>query len=530
MHVSQLRRGYKWIALGLLSLLLSLPNMAQTLPSIRTGDEEVLFNQGLIDLQEQAYRNAENDFEMVLKSRPDDFEARYYLGLAKLDESAPAEAVSCFDQVLGANPDYTPARTARANALIELGRYQEAREDIDVLKRDPSSAANAMALEGEILYAQGNYSAAANDFSKARAGGADLGSTAVLQGLSYLWLGDLQRSHAAFQQANELQLDPSLLIASRQLAAATAPPINKPWQVHLSLGYEYDTNVALFDEGIALPSDISRHGDGRAVLEPSASYSLINNQKFDIGIATENYFAFQDDLNDFDLASYQVGAYANMQVNSWLIASLRYDFNNVELGHDPFLKRNVVTGELTYLEPQLGFTSLFTQFDRRQYDEQAGEGALNRDGAFYGIGLVQSFDLPNPVVTSQPAELQLVGRYRRENAKGQDFDGNLTNAGATVVVPLPWKLKADFAVNLDWELYDNGNSLDAEGDRRRDFETELSAGITRQINKNFAIRVDYDYTDHDSNIRTLGDAVEPNGINPYEFKRQIFGARMIFDF
>ena len=165
----------------------------------------------------------------------------------------------------------------------------------------------------------------------------------------------------------------------------------------------------------------------------------------------------------------------------------------------------------------------------------AGEGRLNRDGQIAGVGVVQSINLPEFFQGAGAAELQLIGRFRNQQTKGQDYDGDFYDLGTTLFVPLPWKLKGDVGVNFGIEDYRNPNSLDFQNRRRHDAEFAFSAGLTRPLNEWAAIRADYQYVNHDSNVLTPGGVDPDTGLpvpseNPYEFSHHVVGIRMIFTY
>jgi Tfp pilus assembly protein PilF len=505
----------------------------QTLPADlgRSGESEVRFNQGLLHYQQGLLTSAEEDFRAVLNRSGDDVEARYYLGLTLLSRGRADEALAELDRVLSADPQYTPARAARAASLIRLKRYSDAEPELTALERDPEYRASALSLRGQMLYDQGRYQDAAAMFQRAReAGASDAPEAALLEGLSLYRAGQWARSRAALRQSARIDLDPSLSLAMRQLEAQLQEQRGaKRWEFELSAGYEYDSNVGLFQSGVTLPSDVSQRGDGRFVLEPRGRLFLLRNQTFEAGVGTTNYFSFQSKLSEFDLDSYQVGAFANWRIAPNVVLGLRYDFNDVDLGYEPYLKRNFVTPEITVFENNFGYTGAFYQFDARQYQSVAGEGALNRDGQVAGVGIVQSINLPEFFRGAGRAELQLLGRFRNQQTKGQDYDGDFYDLGATLFLPLPGKLKADVGINFDIQDYKNPNTLDAENRRRHDCEFDFEMGITRQLNEWAAIRAAYAYSTDDSNVRTAAVADQP-AENPYEFSHHVVGVMMIFTF
>jgi tetratricopeptide (TPR) repeat protein len=504
--------------LGAVSSAMARSKAADGKPSalIRDGESEYAFQHGKLEYSRGDYANAEAEFRKDVVVNDKDAEAHYYLGLALSGESKTDDAIAEFDKAVAVDPTLVEAHAGKVDAMIAAKRFDDARAEVAIV-RDQGRTATADLLEGRVLYAEGKYDEANKAFGRAKAaGGVEASSAAMYQGLTEMRLGRTSAARAAFRDV--LDRDASLAAASRQLES-TLGPTKKPWSVSLSLGYEYDSNVALLTDGAALPGNISHRADGRFVVQPHASYSFIQNARWDVGIDTSEYFAWQNRVSDFDLASYDVGTYANYRVieNGDLYASLRYDFNDVELGHDPFLKRNLVTPQVTYIERNFGFTTAYGQYDVRQFD--MGSGALDRDGHYYAAGILQSIDLPELFKGIGKNRLEVSGRYEHQDTKGSDFDGNIYSAGVTVYGALPlWKLQADAGISVSYEGYANGNSLAADHRVRHDFEYRPSVGVSREICPNATVRVDYSYTNHDSNVAV------------YEYDRHVVGVSLILTY
>jgi hypothetical protein len=60
--------------------------------------------------------------------------------------------------------------------------------------------------------------------------------------------------------------------------------------------------------------------------------------------------------------------------------------------------------------------------------------------------------------------------------------------------------------------------LDPDNDKRKDWEYALSAGLTKQINEILAIRADFTWTDHHSNV------------DVYDFDRYVAGIRLLVSY
>jgi hypothetical protein len=284
-----------------------------------------------------------------------------------------------------------------------------------------------------------------------------------------------------------------------------------------------------------LPTGISNRSDSRAVIQPRGSYSFIRNDKVDAGIEASGYFAYQFELNDFDISSYQIGPYVNYHITPNLYASARYAFNYIELGHDPYLNRNIVTPQLTYVEPKFGYSSIYYQFQQRQFNDKFthlsdpfstdNRNALDRDGQNHTLGLVQGITLPELFAGVGNANLEIDYRLIDQETHGSDYDGLFNQVGATLYTPLPFfGLKADMGVSYEADDYRHPNSLDSDLHHQRfDEQWNVSAGLTKQLFKGCSMRVDYNYTTNNSNVRF-------DGSNVFDYDRHQVGVRLIYSF
>lgn len=522
------------LVLGFLPLVvlifsLALPGVSQTTrPGFtRTSEQEVVFNSALLHFYANDLTTAAQDFRNVILSNPGDPEAYYYLGLCFLGQDRPSDAVAMLNESLRFDPTIDDVRAARATALVRLRQFDAAKTDLAALG-DPQWKGLRDYLEGQMLYQHGEFRAAAEKFDAARKEtGINPVAAGFYAGLSYFQLRDLSRGRTVILETPGIDRDAASSAALQQLDAVLAAEQrrSRPWEVQLELAYEYDTNVVLLGSSVQLPSNISRRDDNRFLVAPRGSYSFIRTDRLEAGLETTNYFAFQDNLQNFNIASYQAGPYLNFKLAPNLFASVRYDFNYLTLGYHSFLKRNLVTPQLTLQEPKFGFTSVFYQFEDRQFLQPEVTQPLKRDGDLNVVGVLQGITLPELFKGSGAAELDLSYRFSNQQTRGSDFSGNFNTAGATLVTPLPfWKLKGDIGVNATFENYEHPNSLDAIGRRRDDFEVNTLVGLTKELFRGVTLRVDYSYTDHQSNVRTN------TGSKPYQFDRNVLGVRLILSY
>jgi Tfp pilus assembly protein PilF len=496
----------------------------------RSADDEIRFQEGLSRYTRGDLVGAESDFKALVADDPGDSESYYYLGLSQLDQNEPALAVANFDQSLHLDSSRDEVRAARATANIRLHRLDAAKVDLDALDKLPRFRSLDEYLHGQLLYAQGDLEGASKAFAAAKAeGGTEAAPAGFYEGLTYLRMRQLVKARITFQDSMLApDRDPTLASASRQLDAVLAQQQSKapkPYEGQISLGYEYDTNVIQLGADIPTPAGISNKSDGREVLLPRGSYSFLQTDRLEAGLEGTGYFTWQDSLSSFDIDSYQAGPFANYKLANNLYVSGRYGFNYVQFGYQPFLIRNIVTPQVTYLEPKFGYTSVFYQFQDRQFKQPSLTDALDRSGTDQAVGIVQGLNLPTLFPGAGAANLELNYRFEDQQARGSDFAGNFNAVGATLYTPLPFlKLRADAGVTLDYEQYNHQNSLDVDGRDRRDFEVDVATGLTKDLTKDLALRLDYTFTNRNSNVTSS------SGNHPYAYDRHVVGIRLIYSF
>lgn len=495
----------------------------------RPAEREIRFQEGTLRYSSGRLKDAEADFRAIVTEDPADGEAWYFLGLSQLDQGKAAEAVESFNQSLRLEPTTDEVRAARARANILLKNFAAAREDLKVLESDPKWRGLVDYLTGQLLYAEGNLEKAAEAFARAKkAGSTESVPAGFYEGLTYLRMRELVRARSTFREsALGADRDFVLAAASRQLDSVLAAQQlqAKPWEVQITLSYEYDSNVLLISPDIPVPLDVSNESDGRIVLQPRGSYSFFRNGKLDIGIEGNFYFSWQFDLTDFDVASYQGGPYVNYKLRDNLYLSARYGYNYIEQGNDEFLSRNVITPQLTWLQPKFGYTTVYYQFQSQDFAGQPLTPELDRDATVNALGIVQGFNLPEIFEGAGQPVVELSYRYENQNTDGSDFDANSNSFAVTFYTPLPfWKLRLDLGASYELDDYTNANSLDADLDLRYDTQWNFVAGLTKDLSDNWALRVDYIYTDQDSNVNTPGTE------NPFDYNRYQIGARLIFSY
>jgi len=102
---------------------------------------ELAFHQGVVAYEQGQLAEAQEQFEIVLASDPEDATAIHYLGLIADDQGRKDEAIQLFRRAIALAPDDADLQFDLGAALLEAGRNQEALETFEgVLEREPDRA------------------------------------------------------------------------------------------------------------------------------------------------------------------------------------------------------------------------------------------------------------------------------------------------------------------------------------------------------------------------------------------------------
>jgi hypothetical protein len=385
-----------------------------------------------------------------------------------------------------------------------------------MIESDPNDA-EAHYYYGLTLLSQNRHAEASREFAKAKS-------------------LDPQLEEAARAQADSERLAQQLRLRLRAGDISNIPSVapigtpadgqGKPWEVSVVAGYAYDTNVMLVDPGIPLPAGISRREDQRFTLEPHASYSLISDERLNAGVETDNYLAWQMSLDEFDTASLQAGPFVYARLTPTLSAGARYAYNYVVLDGDAYLERQIVVPQLTIEEyGGRASTSLYYQFEQRDFQGEPATPALDRSGRLHVYGIVQEVQLRGVIDPKRPLSVYLSYSYGEHRTEGTDFRGHEHTAGLTLSQYLAkWKLTVDAGVVVTAANFAHANSLDTDLRKRRDRGAEAFVMLTREIQEHVDLRARYTYTDNSSNIES------PFGGRPYAYDRHQVAIELVFHF
>lgn len=320
-----------------------------------------------------------------------------------------------------------------------------------------------------------------------------------------------------------------------------------PWIV-VSGGFEYDSNVVLRGDNVAVPDEISDEDDVRAVYTAQVGTELFRSRNWTVGLLGAFYGSSHFDLTEFDTQYPSITTWVDRRFGERTVARLQYDFSYAWVGYDAYLREHALTPALfhdwggrwgtTRLFSELSWDDFRFQHDDvpsgRPADEGGGPGqpcrvppdaplstpcgpfgldeadARDRDGFWAIIG----FDHVFPVDELR-SELSFGYHWHHYDSQGREYDyqGHEFELGART--RLPWRFVLDLQGRFIWRPYDHPSTYPDPDDLVANQEYGLSnndkeervwqasAILERPITEWLIASLRYEYTRNDSNVQVF---------------------------
>ena len=512
------------------------------------GAAEVSLNRGIQAFMSEDYTAARRHFEAGLAVEPDFAAAHYFLGLTLLQSASQTTSSSArralleralaeFEQARLRDPQLILAYLDGAIAQTILGRFEEAESGFaQFLAERPDDPLPYLFLAvahyrqardqpDHLPRAVENLDQA--EQALARSGRVDRSLEAHIKfyrGLVHIQRRDREAARQALEEA--AQLDPDSEISRHSEDILDRLVERRPWELTLQLGFDYDTNVTIRGHHVRRLRGEDKGNDWRFGLGTAFTYRLLDTGDFVFGVGGNTFNTWHTEVDEFDVQNYGgnvYGAYSPPQAD-WLTLSLRYDWDYTFVANDSFLARHRITPQIDILETDWTSTTLFYQFDARNYHGQSADPRMNRDGHTHAFGVVQRFELFE--MFDRPVTTDLSYRFENVDTDGSEFDGQNHIFAVGTAVPLPWDVTFDFLSEFEVGYYKHHSLFDWDRSRRRDFIHTLIFALTKDFTEQLSVRFQVNVANDDSNVR---DGVF-GGQEFFSYNRVTYGLSMIYQF
>ena len=382
----------------------------------------------------------------------------------------------------------------KAAEKIELGEYQSAIYDLEELLRIKPDDENAT-LYLAIAMSRSDNSQAEHVLKKALAINPQNPRTNLEIGIYYY-------NRAIFAEAADFFETTIQIAPGTELSSSAQEYLNnikkdgakKRWSLYFSLGGQYDSNVVLDSDDVALPEGISDKSDWRAVIFLSGRYSILSNDAYPTSVGYSFYQSIHAELDDFNVTDHLLDLKTSIRLSPMFTLNGLYSFEHVSAGGDTYNYTHFLSPSLVISEPRGFSTEIRYEYrDNHFEDSDLFEDNSDRTGSNNLIGVIQTIPLGKVVL----AKL------------GYSFDMDSTRedywdySGHKGTLEFLFSLPHEIYLTLYGEYYSKDYDDEyPDTDKKRDDDfSVISLSATKIFNDTYSLTIGQYFSNNDSNIK-----------------------------
>jgi Tfp pilus assembly protein PilF len=496
-------------------LLLLLFGIASPGFSAERSDYHTRLSEGVTRLNENDLGGARQRFEQALAENPEGVEAHYYIGITDARAGRTTEAIQSFQKALAIDRTFVPAHFDLGVLYYQTGQDELALSAFETVEKIDPTRAKPFYYESIILQRQGKAKEAAAKMEKALALDPDLALEANFgTGVASYQAGDFVLARKAFQDV--MALSPGSEAAQSAVEFLDKIDLQeqskKRWDLTLSTGVQYDTNVILEPaRGPSNGQSITDEKDIVGLVYLRGRYQWLSRPEWTGRTEYSFYQNFHRDdlLKDFNVQNHNFVFNGGRRIGRSELL-LQYELQYATLGGDAFLFRQSFGPRFILPESKQNLTEFTYQFGAKRFDDIKGlfpnnsERDVRTDKAgFTHYSLLES---KGNLHGGYFFEREIAGNLPNED--DWTFSGHKIAAG--FVLP-PWKTLT-VAADAEYILrqFDHANQQ-PPGSKREDHEFLFIATLSKGFGRSLDLSVQYLYQKNDSNIPL------------FEYDRSIYG-------
>jgi tetratricopeptide (TPR) repeat protein len=472
-----------------------------------------LFVDGVEAYESGSHEEAIRSLNKAIELEPENLEFHYYLGLTYSAMGRYKEALEVFERIVEKEPvTFRKAYFEVAAVYAKQGDYQKTIDTLTLVEGVDPKDPRTFLEKGYAFQRLKQYDLAIESFNKAK----DLEPT-MLQ-LIYYNIGAVHYEAEAFDKAEEMftksiGVNPATSLAqnARQaiLNAKGAKKARRPFYLSGSFTWAYDDNVLqkpLEQAQItSATGEALDEADQFQTLHVRGGYKFLNKKHVEMGAGLSCFSAAYQDLIDNNVLGVIPHLYLNAGYHPFY-ARLQYDYSYYYAGGEEKLSMSAITPVFTIVEtPNLKSEITLSHQDKNYLDE------ITSDAAQVSIGIVQHYAL-----RSRGLYPRAGFKYGSEDADQEVFSYSYYQLLLGLTSALPWwGMRGDVSLAYEKTGFEMNPFYSAVGERE-DQRYILSLSISKPLFDILQLVFSYSHTRNDSNISS-------GGIDPYEFKKNVYG-------
>ena len=395
------------------------------------------------------------------------FERSITKGVLALDQQDYEKAVEYFRAAVHEKPDDPSANLYLGIALNNSGREREGENYLkNALKIDPISPQTNLEL-GILYYRKGLHTEARDFFQTVinNAKGTELANQA----------GDYIRD--IDEEGEGVKV--------------------KDWELSLTVGGQYDSNVILDSGSGPLPEGISRKSDWRGIVYVEGKFTPRITDHITLGPTYSFYQSFHTELNDFNVQQHLPGFLFDISLSKNVLLKASYNYEYTKVGNEEYLSAHIISPVVTIEEGKGFYTVLRYQYQDKDFkDSDMFPDNSERDGFNNLAGVTQYIPLTRACLLG----IHYTYDYDSAAEKYWSYRGNAGH------VDLRFDLGHGWMLDLYGQYYrkDYKEVYPGTSTARVDKTATFYSNLTKTLAKRFDITAGWMYVNNDSNIDVFG--------------------------
>lgn len=452
-------------------------------------------SQGILNLKEENYEEAVEDFKMAREDAPTSARAAYLLGIAYKRVQNYQEALPNLKASSVLQPPVREAVLELADALYQVGRNEEGLLAVEMAEREGVEAAQTAFLKGLILLKAGKNLEAVDSFKKAKEIDVKLATSADYQiGTANLQEGNLAEAREIFRDV--IVRDPNSDIAhfaGQHIDAITRRlKEERAFKAEVGIQYLHDDNVLLKPSDSSAAEGITGEGDNAMVLTLRGEYAPKLKGPNSIKAQYSLYLNKHELLKSYDIQSHTVSLVPGRNLKDGQI-SIIASYNFTLVADERYLNTWSVSPDYSLTMTDSQIAQIFLRYQRKDFAGSPITAAEDRSGDDFAVGASWSY-----LLAEKKGLLNIRYESNREEAKGNNWKYAGNKAGLSLLYPLTEDLKFSMGGEAYLQSYEGSHTV--FGKKRDDKTYSANAILSYTVYDNIEIQAQYGHTRGSSNI------------------------------
>jgi len=446
---------------------------------------------GMEEYKNGNYQKALENFLKAEKIFPNDADVPFYLGLAYLQLNQKAKAIEYFQGAIRVNSNHLDAHFQLGMLLIQEKNFSEAISHLEkVFKREPEKE-NLGYFLGYAYFNLGNHKKALSYFEKNKTQDKSIEQLKLYySGLAKTYLGKTKEAEELYKRV--IDIDPSSPLASpsRQLLTLKpAIPEEKRLNFELTTRFQYDDNLILIPTTNVYNLKNKKRKTTIELFYLKGEYAFLRSRDSQLLASYGFYQTIGNSLKDNDVQDH-------ISSLDWLFKDffrLTYSYDHLLSDYKSSLYRHTLKPILTIRETPKNLTLFQYAYQNKNFYENPLFGEDRRDADNHESGFVHFLRFCEGKHFIKAGYF-----YDKEIADGNnwDYQGNKGIAGFQYTLPKDIRFNFDF----DYKNYHYDHANIYFDVRRGDIYRNFIWGLSKDINPNTTVSLEYSRTVNSSNI------------------------------